>query len=59
MARLILGLLLAVTTPFLTPAGLAAVWVGVSLVRAGHRLYGGLVLLTAAAAAVLVIGLVS
>jgi len=56
-ARLILGLLLAVTTPFLAPAGLGALWVGVSLLRAGHRLYGALVLVTAAAAAALVVAL--
>jgi hypothetical protein len=47
---LIVGLLLAITTPFLVPAGIGAVWIGVSLVRAGHRWHGAAVLAVAAVA---------
>ena len=50
MARLIVGLLLALTTPFLAPTALGALWVGVSLARGGHRVHAGAVFLVTAAA---------
>jgi hypothetical protein len=49
-ARLIVGLLLAITTPFLAPSALGAVWIGVSLARGGHRVHAGAVFLATAAA---------
>jgi sulfite exporter TauE/SafE len=47
MAQLIVGLLLAITTPFLLPTGLVAIWVGVSLARHGHRAHAAIVLVVA------------
>ena len=47
-ALLIVGLLLAVTTPFLVPAAVGALVVGGMLARAGRRLYAALVLGTVA-----------
>jgi hypothetical protein len=59
-AQLIVGLLLAITTPFLLPAGAVALWVGWSLLRAGHRRHGVVVMLVAAVAlAAVVAGLVA
>jgi hypothetical protein len=59
-AQLIVGLLLAITTPFLPPTALGALWVGVSLARGGHRVHAGLVfLVTAAVLAIVVAGLVA
>ena len=52
---LIVGLLLAITTPFLVPAGIGAVWIGVSLARAGHRWHGVAVLAVAAIALTVVV----
>ena len=52
---LIVGLLLAITTPFLVPAGIGALWIGVSLVRAGHRRHGAAVLLVAVVALAVVV----
>ena len=54
-AYLIVGLLLAITTPFLVPAGIGALWIGVSLARAGHRRHGAAVLLVAAIALAVVV----
>ena len=54
-ARLIAGLLLALATPFLAPAGLVALWVGVSLARAGHRRHAAAVLVAAAVALAVVV----
>ncbi|MGH2978134.1 MAG: hypothetical protein ACRDLQ_00675 [Solirubrobacterales bacterium] len=59
-AQLIVGLLLAITTPFLPPTALGALWVGVSLARGGHRVHAGLVfLVTAAVIAIVIAGLVA
>jgi hypothetical protein len=56
-AMLIVGLLLAVTTPVLAPTAAGAVWIGVSLARGGHRLYAAAVLVaTAAGIALLLAG---
>ena len=55
MAQLIVGLLLAITTPFLLPAGLVAIGIGVSLARRGHRLQGATVLIVAAGVLAVVI----
>ena len=49
-ALLIVGLLLAITTPFLVPTALGALLVGGMLARAGRRRYAALVLGTTAAA---------
>jgi hypothetical protein len=48
-ARLIVGLLLAVTTPFLVPTALGALWAGASLARDGHRVHAAAVLCATAA----------
>ena len=59
-ALLIVGLLLAITTPFLAPTALGALWIGVTLARAGQRARAALVLVaTAAALAVTVAAIVS
>jgi hypothetical protein len=52
---LIVGLLLAITTPFLVPAGIGALWIGVSLARAGHRWRAAAVLGVAAVALAIVV----
>jgi len=44
---LIIGLVLALTTPFLLPSGLAALFVSGMLVRRGHQRYAMAVLLPA------------
>ena len=49
-ALLIVGLLLAITTPFLVPTALGALFVGGMFVRAGRFPYAALVLGTTAAA---------
>ena len=57
-AQLIVGLLLAITTPFLPPAALGALWVGGLLARGGHRLHAALVfIVTAAVVAIVVAGI--
>jgi hypothetical protein len=43
LARLIVGLLLAITTPFLAPTALGALWMGTTLARGGHRVHAGAV----------------
>ena len=58
MALLIVGLLLAITTPFLLPTALGAVWAGAALARGGHRLHAALVfVVTAAVLAIVVAGI--
>jgi hypothetical protein len=52
---LIVGLLLAITTPFLVPAGIGALWIGVSLARAGHGWRAAAVLGVAAVALAIVV----
>jgi hypothetical protein len=55
VAQLIVGLLLAITTPFLAPTALGALWVGVALARGGHRAHAAIVLVATAAAVAVVI----
>jgi hypothetical protein len=50
MARLIVGLLLAITTPFLAPTALGAVWVAVALARSGYRAHAAAVFFVTAGA---------
>jgi hypothetical protein len=58
MAQLIVGLLLAITTPFLPPTALGALYVGVSLARGGHRLHASLVfVVTATVLAIVIAGI--
>ena len=59
-ALMIVGLLLAITTPFLLPTALGALFVGGMLARAGRRPYAALVLVaTAAALALTLVALVN
>jgi Na+-translocating ferredoxin:NAD+ oxidoreductase RnfD subunit len=55
ISLLVTGLVLALATPFLLPAGLAAIVVAVMLVRRGYNGYAMIVLLPAVFALVFVI----
>jgi hypothetical protein len=54
-ALLIVGLLLAITAPFLVPTALGALWAGVTLVRAGRLRHAALVFAVTAAALAIVV----
>jgi hypothetical protein len=55
ISLLVIGLVLALATPFILPAGVAAIVVAVMLVRRGYNNYAMIVLLPAVFALVFVI----
>ena len=54
-ALLIVGLVLAITTPFLVPTALGALWIGAALVRAGRPRHAALVFAATGAALAIVV----